>query len=184
MGAKRTITVFSLDAIDLAAFSGDDVDHSRQSHVTIQRRGRASQHLDMVNLLCADGVVELAVVSGTGIQSVAVLHDENLLLTRGIDAMHGIVTKRIAAHIAHARHIGCQYLSNTSVITQHVNHLAGDDGDRHRGLLDQLFLTRCRLNGGASAFAQAVDHINKTHRVFQRAEEILVLLQQQAGIML
>ena len=88
MRAMRTIPVLTFHAIDFLAFTGDDIDHCRKSHVSVKRRGRTAQHLDMVYFLCTNGIVQFAVVSRAGIKTMTIFHDEDFFLSRGIDAVH------------------------------------------------------------------------------------------------
>jgi hypothetical protein len=60
----------------------------------------------MVYLLGTDSIVEFAIVGRAGVQAVAVFHNENLLLSVGIDTMHGNIGKGIRTDLAHARNIG------------------------------------------------------------------------------
>ena len=78
------------------SFLGDDIHHGGQSHITIQRRSRSAQNLDMVDFLGTDGVVEFAIVGCSHIQAVSVFHHQNLFLTGRINTMHGYVRNGVS----------------------------------------------------------------------------------------
>ena len=73
--AIRSITILALNAIHLVSILSDDIHHGSQSHITIQRRSRSAQNLDMVDLLGTDSIVELAIISCSQIQAVSVFHN-------------------------------------------------------------------------------------------------------------
>ena len=81
--------------------------------------------------------------------------------------MHGYIGECVRAHLAHARDIRSQNLSDTLVVAEHVNHLASDNGDRHRCLLNKLFLARCRLDNGSASLSQSVNHVDEAYGVLK-----------------
>ena len=73
----------------------------------------------------------------------------------------------IRTDFAHTWNIRSQNMPYTLVIAEHVDHLTRDNGDRHGSLLNQLFLTGCRINGGLASFSQFLDHIDKAYGVLK-----------------
>ena len=175
MGVIRAVAVFELDAVDGMAALGDDVDDSRDGHVAIERGGRAAEHLDMVDLLGADGIGARSRIVETAVQTVAVLHDEDHLLTDGVGTVHReVVIYVIGQDFGHAGDIGRQNLIQVLVVTQFLNHLRGDDGDRRRCLVDTLALTGGRGDGRSHTNLEFPDDILETGRV---AGGVIVVVQ-------
>ena len=183
VGTKGTITITGLDAIDIATALGDDVDNSREGHITIKRRGRTTEHLDMIDLLGRDGVTRDADIIETVIEPVTILHNQNEFLTIGIGVMHGeVLTRNRRGDLDHARHIGCKNLIKTLVIAQLLNHLGRDDGNGRRRLVDTLTLTGGRGDGGSESLTDFSNHVDKPWGIIDGGGVIRILLQHEGSI--
>ena len=81
MGFEVGIAVFHLHAFARLAALGDDVHHRREGNISVERGSRAAQHLDVVNLLGADGIARITGVVEAVVQAVAVFHNQDELLS-------------------------------------------------------------------------------------------------------
>ena len=92
--------------IDVGPLLGNDVDHGSERHAAIERRSRTTEYFYLTNLVERDAEVGCGNVSGKAIQSVAIEHDKDFLLSVAVDATHGDVDVIVAVDNAHAGHVG------------------------------------------------------------------------------
>ena len=185
MGGIGTVTITYLAPIDAATTLGDDIDNGRESHIAIERRGRATKYLNMVDLLGADGIACGAYITITVVQTMAVLHDQNQFLVVAIGSVHGqVFTRVVGGYLGHSWHIGCQNLVEVLVVAQFLYHLSRDNRDGNRGLVDTLTLARSSSDSGDAALFDFLNQIKESWGILNSRRIIGVFLEYQFCIMM
>ena len=172
-----------LEAIDVDALFGDDVDHGSECHAAIERRGRSAQHFYLLDFLERDAEVGGGSVSGVAVQPVAVDHEEHLLLSLAIDAAHGDVDVVVAVNVGHAGHVGNEHLLEVAGSAD-AYHVVGNEQHGHGRLVEALSLAGSGGDGVGHAILHVCHHVEEALRVFRRWGEIGVFREQLADVSL
>ena len=157
-------TGFDLYTIDVGTLLGDDVHHACQGYAAVERRGWASQHLDLFHFLKRDAEIGGGRIGQIAVQPVAVEHDKHFLLRTAVDTAHGDVEIVAAIDKTDARHVGSQDLLQVAPAAG-GNHLFGDEGCGYGHFIQTLRHIRGCRNGGCHTGLDPVHDIRKLGRV-------------------
>ena len=158
----------SHETIHIRSFLGDDVNHTRQSDATVQGRSRASQHLNLLDLVQADGEIGAGRVGGVAVQAVSVQHDEDLFLSRRIDATHSHIHFLVTGYISHTGHIRNQGILQGSG-TDALQHVFRNQRHGNRRLFNGLRLLGSGGNRSCLAGLEPVDQLSEARHVIVHA---------------
>ena len=149
------------ESVQIRTILGDDVHHTGKCHAAVQGRCGASQHLYLLDFFQAYGEIRAGRIGRIAVEAVSVEHDEDFLLSGGIDASHGHVHLLVAGYVCHAGDIGHQSVFQGSGAYA-PEHVFRDKGHRHRGLLNGFSLLGGRRNRSRLPHAEPVHHFHKT----------------------
>ena len=174
---------FCLQSVHIPTLLRNDIHHSSQGHTTIERRGWTTQHLNLLDLLQRHTEIRRSTIGGKIVQTVAIKHDEDFLLSVAIDATHGDVDVVVTVNDVHAWHVGCQHFPQVTRTTI-PNHLGSNERSRHRHLGQTLSLTGGGSDSRCHTCLDVVHNIDKLSRVGSRRTVVWILLKHQRGVLL